>query len=332
MGVGAVRELYGAVQAEGADKGILVTSSSFTVPARKFAEGKPLELMDGTRLRSLIGKQQQTTREDDTKSYGIRKQLTFTSSINKPGIHAGVESDSVFEPIKALVFRGYVANHTSQSIFRPEVSITLRDKHTGERFTATSDVKDLVLPPGISAPFDVRFVHSLGGYPEAWAIDVIEATEGDGKHSYLFSENVGASLYRELDVSLLGETSNLAYQFQIINTGDTTPEYVQVFFDAVDKDDVYLGTFSGLVSQREHGPLLPGETGTFEADDLMIYLPGVNYDEEPERSISSIRMRYVGFVPGLVKFRPENTLPGLSNDHEDNLLFSSGDIGIHRIS
>ena len=227
VGVGVIRELYGAVQAEGADKGILVTSSSFTVPARKFAEGKPLELIDGAGLRSLIGKQQQTTREDDTKSYGVQKQLTFTSSIDKPGIHAGVESDSVFEPIKALVFRGYVANQTSQSIFRPEVSITLKDKHTGERFTSKWDVNDLVLPAGISAPFEVRFTPSE--YPEAWEIDAIEATEGDGKRFYIFSENVDASLYSDLDISLVGETSNLAYQFQIINTGNTTPEYVQVF-------------------------------------------------------------------------------------------------------
>ena len=54
VGVGEVRELYGVVQAEGANKGILITSSSFTSHALAFSEGKPLELIDGTELGLLL--------------------------------------------------------------------------------------------------------------------------------------------------------------------------------------------------------------------------------------------------------------------------------------
>jgi hypothetical protein len=54
--VGAVRDLYGAVVNEGASKGILVTTSRFGPDARKFAQGKPLTLVDGDNLLFLLEK------------------------------------------------------------------------------------------------------------------------------------------------------------------------------------------------------------------------------------------------------------------------------------
>ena len=54
IGVAVVRELYGVVNAEGANKGILITSSTFTKGAEEFAQGKPLELIDGEQLERLI--------------------------------------------------------------------------------------------------------------------------------------------------------------------------------------------------------------------------------------------------------------------------------------
>jgi restriction system protein len=46
--------LYGVVSAEGANKGILITSSAFTKGAEEFAQGKPIELIDGDQLERLI--------------------------------------------------------------------------------------------------------------------------------------------------------------------------------------------------------------------------------------------------------------------------------------
>src|SRR5256712_2588152 len=54
VGVSVVRDLYGVVHAEHANKGILITTSSFSPSAMEFAEGKPLELLDGTRLQVLL--------------------------------------------------------------------------------------------------------------------------------------------------------------------------------------------------------------------------------------------------------------------------------------
>ncbi len=50
----AVRDLYGTVQAEGANKGVLVTTSGFGPGSHTFANGKPLELVSGPELVDLL--------------------------------------------------------------------------------------------------------------------------------------------------------------------------------------------------------------------------------------------------------------------------------------
>lgn len=54
VGVKIVRELYGVVAAEGATKGIIVTTGYFTRDAEIFAHGKPLLLIRGNELSRLI--------------------------------------------------------------------------------------------------------------------------------------------------------------------------------------------------------------------------------------------------------------------------------------
>lgn len=54
VGVSAVRDLFGTVQNEGASKGILVTTSGYGGASFAFASGKPLELLDGANLLSLL--------------------------------------------------------------------------------------------------------------------------------------------------------------------------------------------------------------------------------------------------------------------------------------
>ncbi len=52
--VSAVRDLFGSMQNEGATKGILVTTSGYGPTAFEFAQGKPLELIDGSSLLYLL--------------------------------------------------------------------------------------------------------------------------------------------------------------------------------------------------------------------------------------------------------------------------------------
>jgi hypothetical protein len=53
VGEPVLRDLFGTMPAQGANKGILITTSSFTAAALRFAQGKPLELIDGDLYRDL---------------------------------------------------------------------------------------------------------------------------------------------------------------------------------------------------------------------------------------------------------------------------------------
>lgn len=52
--VSAVRDLFGTLQNEGASKGILVTTSGYGAASYEFANGKPIELIDGGGLLYLL--------------------------------------------------------------------------------------------------------------------------------------------------------------------------------------------------------------------------------------------------------------------------------------
>ncbi|MFV8605898.1 restriction endonuclease [Ralstonia pseudosolanacearum] len=54
VSVDAVRELHGAMSAQGAAGGFVVTSGVFTADARAFAKGKHIALVDGATLTTLI--------------------------------------------------------------------------------------------------------------------------------------------------------------------------------------------------------------------------------------------------------------------------------------
>jgi restriction system protein len=55
VGSPIVREFYGALIADRkAVKGILITTSGFTIQALEFARNLPLELIDGSKLKNLL--------------------------------------------------------------------------------------------------------------------------------------------------------------------------------------------------------------------------------------------------------------------------------------
>jgi restriction system protein len=61
----AVRELFGTLQHEGANNGILVTTHGFTSGCHEFANGKPIQLYDGTHLLALC------------REYGIEARIVL---------------------------------------------------------------------------------------------------------------------------------------------------------------------------------------------------------------------------------------------------------------
>jgi hypothetical protein len=54
VGQHIIRDLYGVVHSRNANKGILITNSTFTDLALKFAQDKQLELIDGEKLHALL--------------------------------------------------------------------------------------------------------------------------------------------------------------------------------------------------------------------------------------------------------------------------------------
>lgn len=56
VSVSVIRDLYGVVHSNNANKGILITNSTYTKPALDFAVNKQLELIDGEKLLQLLVK------------------------------------------------------------------------------------------------------------------------------------------------------------------------------------------------------------------------------------------------------------------------------------
>ncbi|MCC5875644.1 MAG: restriction endonuclease [Candidatus Sumerlaeia bacterium] len=54
VGIKIVREMYGVMTAEKADEVMIVTTGEITNPCYKFADGKPIHLIDGIRLLEMI--------------------------------------------------------------------------------------------------------------------------------------------------------------------------------------------------------------------------------------------------------------------------------------
>lgn len=74
VGVSAVRDLYGAIMNEGAEKGILVTTSNYGADSYKFAENKPISLLDGSNLLHLLEKHGFNARIDIEEAKRVLKQ------------------------------------------------------------------------------------------------------------------------------------------------------------------------------------------------------------------------------------------------------------------
>lgn len=79
VGEPIIRDLYGVVMSERANKGILMTTGTFTRQAREFASEKQIELIDGEKLGELLGQ------------YGIAERLDSMSE-TVDGLHEIYES------------------------------------------------------------------------------------------------------------------------------------------------------------------------------------------------------------------------------------------------
>lgn len=77
VGVSAVRDLFGTVMNEGANKGILVTTSDYGPDSYEFAKGKPLTLLNGANLLYLLEKHGTRAKIDIKEARRIMEENKF---------------------------------------------------------------------------------------------------------------------------------------------------------------------------------------------------------------------------------------------------------------
>jgi restriction system protein len=86
VGVERVRELYGAMTAERATAAIMVSSGRYTPDALAFAQGKPIDLVDGAQLVVLLAGVQQAR---EPKAAGRSTTATNQPSLSPPVAASG---------------------------------------------------------------------------------------------------------------------------------------------------------------------------------------------------------------------------------------------------
>lgn len=80
VGEPIIRDLYGVVTSERANKGILITTGHFTKSAISFAENKPIELIDGAQLKVLI---EQYWKSDSSFAMPAYHSQTSVTSVSR---------------------------------------------------------------------------------------------------------------------------------------------------------------------------------------------------------------------------------------------------------
>lgn len=78
IGESIIRDLFGVVSSERANKGILVTNSKFTKSAKDFARNKPIELIDGNKILELLEKYIDKKNEETAKDLVVPEKYSLT--------------------------------------------------------------------------------------------------------------------------------------------------------------------------------------------------------------------------------------------------------------
>ncbi len=80
VGESIIRDLYGTMVSERAEKAILVTTAEITIPAEKWARGKPIELIDGDGLLRLMQQAKARSQENPL----LRLLMTISTWFSPP--------------------------------------------------------------------------------------------------------------------------------------------------------------------------------------------------------------------------------------------------------
>lgn len=82
VGEPILRDLYGVVMSERANKGILVTTGNFTSGAIRFSEGKPIELIDKEKINYLLAKYNITSNPGNASRFDLSEWIDASAYEN----------------------------------------------------------------------------------------------------------------------------------------------------------------------------------------------------------------------------------------------------------
>jgi hypothetical protein len=158
VGNAVIRDLYGVVHSESANKGVLITNSTFTREARRFAEGKPIELIDGAKLQELLLQYGLLTSNNSSRQARLSPglQLLYTQLV-RPLSRIIEESQQISRGL-AFLSKEEVNDDRYHKIYQRHMS-----QITG--FVNTLTVISNHLPPLLSnynpSPEDLTFLRNL---------------------------------------------------------------------------------------------------------------------------------------------------------------------------
>ncbi len=109
VGQPELRDLYGVVMSESANKGILITTSDFTTQAKNFAKGKNLELINGKILNSMIEGENITVNEPELKFYEMPDFDKKNYEFLKKRLKAGKKNPQNYDNLTTLL-ESYILN------------------------------------------------------------------------------------------------------------------------------------------------------------------------------------------------------------------------------
>ena len=84
IGVSPIRELYGVLMAEKADRAVFITSGGYTREALDFARDKPIDLIDGAQLATMLKRFQPSEEFTEGASTQVRADALGTAPPARP--------------------------------------------------------------------------------------------------------------------------------------------------------------------------------------------------------------------------------------------------------
>jgi hypothetical protein len=118
--VSPIRDLYGVVHSVNANKGILITNSTFTQAALDFAKDKQLELIGGAKLLGLLSKHNLlkydgTTKLSDSAAYLLYNFLPNMKKVREN--YEDIKNGKIFIEGKTVLGSYKMANLNNESVY-----------------------------------------------------------------------------------------------------------------------------------------------------------------------------------------------------------------------